>query len=126
MLQSPVRQGAEDRMPKDKKQSAARKITWNTVRELALALPDTEESTSYRTPAIKFRGKMFVRLKEDGETIVVTITLSDRAMRLEADPDVFFVTEHYRPFPYVLVRLSVVTKRDLKELLADAWKLVAR
>jgi hypothetical protein len=113
-------------MRKNGKKPATRKTTWATVRELALRLPDTEESTSYRTPAIKFRGKMFVRLKEDGETIVVRIEPNDRAMRIAADPEAFFVTEHYAAFPYMLIRLAAVGRGDLKELLADAWGLVAR
>src|SRR5947199_10861227 len=91
------------------------KVTWNTVRELALALPGVEESTSYRTPAMKVRGKLIARLKEDGETIVVPMTPADRAMRIDADPAVFFVTDHYVPYPYGLVRLAAVTRADLRE-----------
>lgn len=41
-------------------------ITWDTVREIALELPDVEEGTSYGTPALKVKKKLFVRLKEDG------------------------------------------------------------
>lgn len=46
-------------------------LTYDTVHETALALPNVEEGTSYGTPALKVRGKLFVRLKEDGETIVL-------------------------------------------------------
>jgi hypothetical protein len=102
----------------------SRKVTWATVRELALALPGVEESTSYRTPAMKVRGKLIARLKEDGETIVVPMTIAKRAVRIEADPDVFFVTEPYLPWPYVLVRLAKVTRTDLRDLLQDAWRLM--
>jgi hypothetical protein len=102
----------------------SRKVTWNTVRDLALALPGVEESTSYRTPAMKVRGKLVARLKEDGETIVVPMGLDERAVRIEADPKVFFVTDHYVPFPYVLVRLAAVTRTELRELLQDAWRMM--
>jgi hypothetical protein len=101
----------------------SRKVTWNTVRKLALALSGVEESTSYRTPAMKVRGKLIARLKEDGETIVVPMGLDKRAVRIEANPGVFFVTDHYVPFPYVLVRLAAVTQTDLGELLQDAWRM---
>jgi hypothetical protein len=103
-----------------------KKVTWETVRELAGALADTEESTSYRTPAIKVGGKLIARLKEDGETIVVPMSLEERTVRMQADPDVFFVTEHYQAFPYVLVRLGKISRGGLRELLADAWQMVAR
>jgi len=109
---------------KTPKKRSKRRVTWATVRELALALAGVEESTSYGTPAMKVRGKLIVRLKEDGQTIVVRMMTADRAMRIEADPDVFFVTEHYVPYPYVLVRLAAVTRTDLRELLHDAWLMM--
>jgi hypothetical protein len=110
-------------MPKRKIERPA--ITWSIVRKLGLALPETEESTSYGTPALKVKGKLFVRLREEGEIIVVRIDLTDRSRRLAAAPDVFFITEHYEPYPYVLVRLKAMMKEDLAEVLQDAWRLVA-
>jgi hypothetical protein len=111
-------------MAKAPKKPSNRRVTWATVRSLALALPGVEESTSYRTPAMKVRGKLIARLKEDGETIVVPMTIAEREVRIEANPDVFFVTDHYVPYPYVLVRLAAVTRTDLRELLQDAWRLM--
>jgi hypothetical protein len=110
-------------MSERRKKSKA--VSWATVREIALALPGAEESTSYQTPAMKVRGKLFVRLREEGDVIVVRIEPNERAMRMAADPHAFFVTEHYAHFPYMLVRLSAVAKDDLAELLSDAWRLVA-
>lgn len=102
----------------------SRKVAWTTVRDHALDLPGTEESTSYRVPAMRIRGKPITRLKDDGETMVVPMTLADRAMRIEADFDMFFVTDHYVSNPYVLVRLAKVTRTDLREKLQDAWRMV--
>jgi hypothetical protein len=102
----------------------SRTVTWATVRDLALALPGVEESTSYRTPAMKVRGKLIARLKEDGETIVVPMPIAERDVRIAAEPDVFFVTEHYVPWPYVLIRLAAVKRSELQELLHDAWRMV--
>ncbi len=95
------------------------------MRELALEFPGVEEGTSYGTPAFKVRGKLFVRLKEDGETIVVAIDKSDRAMRLQADPFAFYITDHYAPYPWMLVRLSGVRRDDLADLLEESWRLRA-
>ncbi len=101
----------------------SRKVTWATDRQLALALPNVEESTSYRTPAMKVHGKLIARLKEDGETIVLPMPIADRAVRIAAEPAVFFVTDHYIAYPYVLVRLAKVTRTDLREMLQDAWRM---
>jgi hypothetical protein len=109
-------------MAKDRKKPASRKVTWDTVREVCGALPDAEESTSYGTPALKVRGTLFVRLKEDGETVVVRMDLPERAVRIAAEPDVFFVTDHYVGYPYVLVRLAAVSKGELREVLRGAWE----
>jgi hypothetical protein len=102
----------------------SRKVTWNTVRDLALALPDVEESTSYRTPAMKVRGKLIARLKEDGKTIVVPMPIAERDVRIVAEPDVFFVTDRYVSCPNVLVWLAKMMRTDLRELPQDAWRMM--
>jgi hypothetical protein len=99
--------------------------TWETVRKLAVALPGVEESTSYGTPAFKVRGKLFVRLHQSGEALVVGMDENDRALRMKADPETYFITDHYLAYPWILVRLSSVQEDDLRELLEDAWRRVA-
>jgi hypothetical protein len=44
---------------------------------------------------------------------------------MRVQPDVFYLTDHYRDYPAVLVRLKAVNRAQLSELLADAWRLVA-
>lgn len=100
-------------------------ITYDTVRELARQLPGVEESSSYGTPALKVRGKLFVRLKEDGETIVLRTDAFERAHLLQSAPQTFCITDHYRDYPWVLVRLPTVALGQLRELLEDAWRRVA-
>ena len=46
-------------------------------------------------------------------------------MRMEADPSVFYITDHYLEHPWMLVRLAQVRDKDLKDLLMNAWQLVA-
>jgi hypothetical protein len=95
------------------------------VRRAATGLPEVEESTSYGTPALKVRGKFLTRLKEDGETIVLRVDFDSRDAMMRVQPDVFYLTDHYRDYPAVLVRLKAVNRAQLRELLADAWRLVA-
>jgi len=100
-------------------------IAFQMVRKLALALPGAEESTSYGTPAFKVRGRLFARLHQDGESLVVRIDRRERVMRMQADPATYFITDHYLNYPWILVRLASVARDDLGELLKDAWQLVA-
>ena len=95
------------------------------VRRAATRLPEVEESTSYGTPALKVRGKFLARMKEDGETIVLRVDFDSRDAMMRVQPEAFYITDHYRNYPTVLVRLQAVNRAQLRELLADAWRLVA-
>jgi hypothetical protein len=97
-------------------------VTFAAVRKLALALPGVEEGTSYGTPAFKVRGKLLARLREDGETLVLRVGFDLRDLLMNADPETFFVTDHYLGYPYVLVRLPRVARTRLRDVLEDAWK----
>jgi hypothetical protein len=93
-----------------------------TVRRLALALPGVEEGTSYGTPGFRVRGKFLARLWEDGETLVVKCGDDERDFRMQVDPETFFITDHYRGYPTVLVRLGRVRPTDLRQVLEEAWR----
>jgi hypothetical protein len=95
--------------------------SWDDVRDLALALPGVEETTSYGTPALKVNGKLLVRLKEDGETVALWVSFEERLALVHEQPDVFFVTPHYENYPMVLVRLAAVDREELRELIVEAW-----
>jgi hypothetical protein len=101
------------------------RITLATVRRLALALPGVEEGLSYGTPGFRVRGKFLARLWEDGVTLVVKCGDDERDFRMKADPETFFITDHYRGYPTVLVRLGLVTEADLRDVLEQAWRLHA-
>jgi hypothetical protein len=100
-------------------------LTFEDVRALGCALPGVEEGTSYGTPALKVGGKLLARLWEDGTTLVLKVPPVVRDFLLRTTPDVFFVTDHYRGYPIVLVRLAVVDRCQLGELLEEAWRQVA-
>jgi hypothetical protein len=95
------------------------------VRGLALALPGVEEATSYGTPAFKVRGRIIARLHQDGESLVIKIDLLKREILINAEPATFYITDHYRCWPYMLVRLSEVRHEMLKTLIEDAWRMEA-
>jgi len=97
-------------------------VTFDTVRQLALALPGVEEGTSYGTPAFRVRGKFLVRLREDGESLAVRISFDTREVLMAAKPEVFFLTDHYLGYPSVLVRLSTVEPAELQSVLEEAWR----
>ena len=100
-------------------------VTFEKVRMLALALPKAEEGTSYGTPAFRVGGTLFARLHQDGESLVVKIDSSERSMRMKAEPETYYITDHYLNYPWILVRLASVDPDDLLDLLEEAWRLSA-
>jgi hypothetical protein len=100
-------------------------ISFDTVREIARQLPGAIEGTSYGTPAFHVGNTLFVRQHQDGESLVVRIDPEERTIRVAADPKSYFVTEHYINYPWILVRMASVQRRELKELLEEAWRLGA-
>jgi hypothetical protein len=88
-------------------------------------LPGVEEGTSYSTPALRVRKTLLARLREDGESVAVRVDPLDRDVLLAADPRAFFVTEHYRAYPWVLVRLAEAHHPAAMELLEQAWRRAA-
>ncbi len=107
-----------------------RTIDFETVRKIGLELPGVEESTAYGSPALKVHGKLLAcvpahRSAEPG-SLVIRVDFADRAELLAADPDVYYVTDHYVGYSSVLVRLSRVHRDVLRDLLGMAYKFVTR
>ena len=97
-------------------------VTYDTVRRVARTLPNVEEGTSYGTPALKVNGKLFVRLHQDLDKIVVKMPFDRREELMAADPETYFITDHYRDYPWILVSLSKVHPDALPELLKAAYR----
>jgi hypothetical protein len=90
---------------------------------MALALDGVEEGTSCGTAAFKIRGKPIARLKEDGESLVVGTTFEKRGEMMAAEPETYYITDHYLKYPWVLVRLPKVHPDALRDLLKGAVRL---
>jgi hypothetical protein len=105
-------------------------INFDTVRSIGLALSGVEESTAYGQPALKVHGKLLACVpahhSAEPDSLVVLVDFDDRAELLVADPDVYYVTEHYVGYTSVLVRLSRVNPDVLRDLLGMAYKFVTR
>lgn len=111
--------------------------TWDDVRRIALALPETDEWTSgdgllgWR---VKDKGFVWERplrradLDALGDAAPEGPILGARVPDLGAkealladDPDVYFTTPHFNGYPAVLVRLERIEEPELAELVVEAW-----
>jgi hypothetical protein len=96
---------------------ATRKLSLAVIRRTISALSGVEEGTSYGTPAWRHKGKLLARLHQDGRSIVLRVGNETRDHLLQADPETFFVTDHYVGHPMVLAHLDRLSAGDLKTLL---------
>jgi hypothetical protein len=108
---------------------AKAKISFETVRKMALALSGVEEGTAHGTPALKVRGQlltcMAIHKSAEPGSLAVRIGFEDRAALISTDPEAYYLTDHYVEYPVVLVRLSRIHVDALRDLLAMAWRFVS-
>ncbi|MGZ4255616.1 MAG: MmcQ/YjbR family DNA-binding protein [Solirubrobacteraceae bacterium] len=110
--------------------------TWDEVRRIALALPETSERQSHGHPTWRVKDKLFVwdrplrksdllALGEDAPTGPILGARVEHLIAKEAlladDPDVFFTTPHFDGYPAVLVALDRISLEELNEVIVEAW-----
>ena len=101
-------------------------MTFEAVRKMALALDNVEEAMSYGTPAFKLGGVLIARLRDDIGALVVRMSIEDRQELIAADPETYFITDHYLEYPYVLVNLARVEPDAMRDLLKGACRLAPK
>ncbi len=106
-----------------------KRVTFDTVREIGLALPGVEEGTTHGTPALKVRGKMFTCIPShksaEPDSLAIRMDFVQRDELLANDPKTYYVKEHYVDYPIILVRLAQVHPDALRDLLMGAWRMVS-
>jgi hypothetical protein len=110
--------------------------TWDDVRRIALALPETSERVSRDHAHWWVRDKGFVwerplRASDlralgdaapDGPIMGARVEhLGAKEALLTDDPDVFFTTPHFDGYPAVLIRLERIPLALLEEVIVEAW-----
>jgi hypothetical protein len=111
--------------PRAEMAAAKMSVKFEKVRKFALSLDNVEEVKSYGTPGFKVRGALFARLKEDGETLVVRMGFDERDEMISTAPGIYFVTDHYLNYKWILVRLARIELDALRDLLRGACRLAA-
>src|SRR5262249_52410697 len=111
--------------------------TWEDVRRLALALPETSEKTNFgEFAAWQVRAKTFAweRPLRDSDLAalgdaaptgpVLAARIPDEGAKdalIADEPDVYFTIPHFNGYPAILVRLDQIDLEDLEEVLVEAW-----
>ena len=98
------------------------------VRTAGLALPGVEATTRYDgSPVLKAGGSFMAGLathrSAEPRTLVLRSGFEERRWLIEDAPDTYYLTDYYRKYPLVLVRLSRVGRDALRDLLSVSWRL---
>ena len=93
-------------------------LTKAEARKVMLAIAGADRRRCFNQPSVFLDDRFLAKThhKEDAVTLQVG-SMEMRDMMLETEPKLFYITDHYRKFPFVLVRLSALTKTVLRELL---------
>lgn len=93
---------------------AKKTINIDVVRDIALSLPDVEESSLHGVPAFKLRRKLLacpaIHRSAEPDTLAVRINFDERMRLIAAEPAAYYLTEHYEKHPMMLVRLAQVDR----------------
>jgi hypothetical protein len=73
------------------------------------------------------RGKLFAweARERDGGGLAVRVDREEKQLILDADPDVYFTSPHYRGYPGVQIQLESISDDELRSRLEDAWLIQA-
>ena len=103
---------------------------FETVRAVGLTLPNVEATTKYDgSPVLKLGGSFMAGLathpSAEPGTLVVRVDDEQREGLIEDAPETYYLTDYYRKYPLVLVRLSRIDRDALRDVLSVSWRLTS-
>ena len=98
------------------------------VKRVGLTLPGVEAATKYDgSPVLKvggcFMAGMATHWSAEPNTLVVRADVEEREWLIADAPEIYYLTEYYRQYPLILVRLSRVDRHALHDLLSVSRRL---
>lgn len=108
---------------------AQQSVDFEVVRAMGAALPGVTDASGPRGIALKVKGRLLacaaIHRSAEPDTLMVSIAPERRAELLAQDKQVFYLTDHYDPYPAILVRLSRVKRSVLEQLLAESLEFMS-
>jgi hypothetical protein len=101
-------------------------MTEAEMETIVLSFPLVEKGSSYRQPSFLLKGKFFTRLRrEDASLVLLEVSFDEREMLMEAEPQTFHFTPHYKDYPSVLARIATLHPGSLKAFLERRFRKIA-
>jgi hypothetical protein len=101
---------------------------FDAVKAVGLQLPGVEAATRYDgSPVLKVGGSFMAGIaahpSAEPDTLVVRAGIDERELLLADAPETYYLTDYYRPYPLVLVRVSRIDREALRDLLSVSRRL---
>lgn len=96
-------------------------MTFDEFFRLGLEKNDVKETVAWGTPALKRKGRFMVRVRDEGEVLVVKLDWESHDRLLGERSDLFYKTDHYNGYPALLVQLEKLDEPMARELLELSW-----
>ena len=105
----------------------SRRVSYEQVRDWALALPGSAEVMvpEWDHPTLRVNNKMFASGAPDATTMTVRTTKEEQAELIASAPETFSVPAYVGRFGWVQIDLTTVDADELRELLVEAWRRTA-
>lgn len=105
--------------------------SWNAVRSVGLGLPGVEAAIRYDGASIlkvdgRFMAGLATHPSAEPDTLVVKFDVDERQPLLEDAPEIYYLTDYYRPYPVLLARLARLDADALRDLLSVSRRTVLR
>ena len=94
---------------------------WDEMITCALSLPDVVLEKHWGALCPKVNGKAFVAPGREKGSFCMYVTMPEKELLLETDPDTFWQTDHYRNYPAILVRYGTDARERIELYLQRGW-----
>jgi hypothetical protein len=101
-------------------------LTKNEAWKIILAVPGAENRLWFNQPSGFLHDRFLAKVHHKEEAVTLQVgSMEMRDMMLEAEPKLFYITDHYRNFPFVLIRLKALSAKVLKEIVTGRARQLA-
>jgi hypothetical protein len=102
-------------------------INLETIREIALTFPGVEEGEIFGSSVFRVKKGMLACAAghEKGDIYALKVGTMEAEFLIEAEPELYYLTDHYRSWGGVLIRMSEISPKTFQHVFEKAWRRLA-
>lgn len=98
-------------------------MTYDDFSAIALSFPDVEEKVGRHEIDLHRQGRHIARLRNKGTTLAIRVPWELHDESLGEEGTKFFKTDHYKRYPYVLIKVDDITLAEATRLIERSYKV---